>query len=89
MSRGGNRELLTKLLQWHLLSLWTDERSDFLYFFFFCEIEDVIADLISVGRTYLNILHPPSKNVCNSRLSLISGYQHLCLQIGLLKKYIL
>jgi hypothetical protein len=55
-----------------LLTL-TDEQFDFLYFFF-CEIEDVIADVISVGCTYLNILHLPSKKVCNSsRLSLISG----------------
>ena len=47
--RGGNRESLTSLQQWLLLSIWTREQFDFLDFML-CEIEDVIADAINVGR---------------------------------------
>ena len=46
--RGGNRESLTSLQQWLLLSIWRGEQFDFLHFFLF-KIEDVIADAISTG----------------------------------------
>jgi hypothetical protein len=49
LPRGGNRETLTSLQQWLLLSIWTGEQFDFLDFML-CEIEDVIADAINVGR---------------------------------------
>ena len=45
----GNRESLTSLQQWLLLSTWTRYQFDFVDFML-CEIEDVIADAISVGR---------------------------------------
>ena len=35
--------------QWLLLSIWTGEQFNFLDFIL-CEIEDVIADAINVGR---------------------------------------
>jgi hypothetical protein len=44
----GNRESLTSLQQWLLLSIWTREQFDFMDFML-CEIEDVIADAINVG----------------------------------------
>jgi hypothetical protein len=48
LPRGGNRESLTSLQQWLLLSIWRDEQFDFLHFFL-SEIKDVIADAISTG----------------------------------------
>ena len=48
LPHGGNQESLTSLQQW-LLSIWTGEQFDFLDFML-CEIEDVIADVIKVGR---------------------------------------
>ena len=49
LSREGNRESLTSLQQWLLLSICTREKFDFLDFML-CEIEDVIVDAINVGR---------------------------------------
>ena len=49
LPRGGNRESLTSLQQWLLLSIWNGEQFDFSDFML-CEIEDVIADAISTGR---------------------------------------
>ena len=46
LPRGGNKESLTSLHQWLLLSIWRGEQFDFLHFFL-SEIEDVIADAIS------------------------------------------
>ena len=46
LPRGGNRESLTSLQQWLLLSIWRGKQFDFLHFFLF-EIEDVIANAIS------------------------------------------
>ena len=48
LPHGGNRESLTNLQQWLLLSIWRGEQFDFLHFFLF-EIEDVIVDAISTG----------------------------------------
>jgi predicted cupin superfamily sugar epimerase len=48
LPHGGNRESLTSLQQWLLLSIWTGEQFDFMDFML-CEIEDVIADAINVG----------------------------------------
>ena len=46
LPRGGNRESLTSLQQWLLLSIWRGKQFDFLHFFL-SEIKDVIADAIS------------------------------------------
>ena len=48
LPHGGNRESLTSLQQWLLLSIWTGEQFSFLDFML-CDIEDVIADAINVG----------------------------------------
>ena len=48
LPHGGNRESLTSLQQWLLLSIWRGEQFDFLNFFL-SEIKDVIADAISIG----------------------------------------
>jgi len=52
LPHGGNRESLTSLQQWLLLSIWRGEQFDFLYFFL-SKIEDVIADTISTGRQHV------------------------------------
>jgi hypothetical protein len=49
LPHGGNWELLTSMQEWLLLSIWTGDQFDFVDFML-CEIEDVIADAISVGR---------------------------------------
>ena len=46
LPHGGNRESLTSLQQWLLLSIWRGEQFDFLHFFL-SEIKDVIANAIS------------------------------------------
>ena len=46
LPHGGNRESLTSLQQWLLLSIWRHEQFDFLHFFL-SEIEDVIANTIN------------------------------------------
>ena len=46
LPHGSNKESLTSLKQWLLLSIWRGEQFDFLHFFL-SEIEDVIADAIS------------------------------------------
>ena len=48
LPHSGNRESLTSLQQWLLLSIWRGEQFDFLHFFL-SKIEDVIADAISTG----------------------------------------
>ena len=45
----GNRESLTSLQQWLLLSIWRGEQFDFLHFFL-SEIEDVVANAISTRQ---------------------------------------
>jgi hypothetical protein len=45
---GGNRESLTDLQQWLLLSIWRGKQFDFLHFFL-SKIKDVIADTVSIG----------------------------------------
>ena len=52
LPRGSNRESLTSLQQWLLLSIWRGEQFDFLHFFM-SEIEDIIADAISTGRQHM------------------------------------
>ena len=52
LPHGGNRELLTRLQQWLLLSIWRGEQFYFLHFFL-SEIEDVIADAISTGWQHM------------------------------------
>ena len=49
---GGNRESLTSLQQWLLLSIWRGEQFDFLHFFL-SEMGDVIADPISTRRQHV------------------------------------
>jgi len=46
LPHGYNRESLTSLQQWLLLSIWRGEQFDFLHFFL-SKIEDVIADAIN------------------------------------------
>ena len=48
LPHGSNRESLTSLQQWLLLSIWRGKQFDFLHFFL-SEINDVIADTISTG----------------------------------------
>ena len=52
LPRGGNRESLTSLQQWLLLSIWRGEQFEFLHFFL-SEIEDVIADSINTRRQHV------------------------------------
>ena len=52
LPHGSNKESLTSLQQWLLLSIWRDEQFDFLHFFL-SEIEDVIANAISTGRQHV------------------------------------
>ena len=52
LPHGGNRESLTSLQQWLLLSIWRGEQFDFFHFFL-SEIKDVIAHAISTGRQHV------------------------------------
>ena len=52
LPHGGNKESLTSLHQWLLLSIWRGEQFDFLHFFL-SKIEDVTIDAISTGRQHV------------------------------------
>ena len=52
LPHGYNRESLTSLQQWLLLSIWRGKQFDFLHFFL-SKMEDVIADAISTRRQHV------------------------------------